>query len=136
MSLSHEQSPSSPATEPAPVSSPSPVPSPAAIATANPTSGEAEGPPKRKRTRRTKKSDDGAAAATGKTRKPKKGKNGSDQPKKPVVMNGYMRWLVAVGRKQVTSANTGIKTTDVAKECGRLWREMSAEEKTKWSAPK
>jgi hypothetical protein len=122
------------------VSSPSPVPSPAAVATTNPTSGEAEGRPKRKRTRRTKKSADGAAdgaaAATGKTRKPKKGKDGSDQPKKPVVLNGYMRWLVADGRNQVISANSGMKTTEVAKECGRLWNKMSKEEQKKWSAPK
>jgi hypothetical protein len=65
------------------------------------------------------------AKANGKRKSKAKGK--SDGKKKR--LNGYMTFGNEM-RSQIVEENPDMQTTEVVKELGRLWREMSEEEKT------
>ena len=51
-------------------------------------------------------------------------------PKKP--LSGYMLWMKEEARPLILKENPSMKTTDVAKEAGALWRAKSDKEKAEW----
>lgn len=83
--------------------------------------------PQEKKRKGKKGDDDSDDDGGGKKKKAKKDPNA---PKSK--LSAYMIWSAEVGREQIKKDKPDVKPTEIMKELGVLWREMSAEDKKPW----
>ena len=65
-------------------------------------------------------------------RSAKKGKKRAKDPNAPKKPLSGFFWFCGEERKRIKEQNPGFSVGDVAKECGKLWREVNATTKAKF----
>jgi len=100
-------------------------------------SSESASKSKKKRTKKTKiashsevKSLEKSKSSSSSSSESSSGSESKTLKKKP--SSPYFLWFSEIGREMVMEENSDMEIKDVAREAGKIWREMDIEERNKW----